>query len=137
MSLSIVGGRWRGRRLAAPAGARPTSAKARAALFSMLQARGLPEGALVLDAYAGSGALGLEALSRGAAAAFFLERNAHALAGNIRALGCGGQVLGVAREARRPPPAALRPPACPPVRPPARQRPRRGRRRCLPRTAPS
>lgn len=63
----IIAGRLRGRRLAVPpSGTRPTSDRVREALFSALAARGSLAGAVVLDLYAGSGALGLEALSRGA-----------------------------------------------------------------------
>ena len=66
-SVRIVGGRWRGTRLAVPelAGLRPTSDRVRETLFNWLQPV-LP-GAVVLDLFAGSGALGLEAVSRGAA----------------------------------------------------------------------
>lgn len=56
------------------AGTRPTSDRTREALFSMLEARGAVRGAAVLDLYAGSGALGLEALSRGAASAVLVDR---------------------------------------------------------------
>ena len=82
--MRIVGGALGGRRLVAPAGVatRPTSDRVREALFSALEAR-LGQGlgsASVLDAYAGSGALGLEALSRGAAYAVFVERETRALA---------------------------------------------------------
>src|SRR5712672_936485 len=86
--LRIVGGVHRGRRLAAPAGetVRPTSDRAREALFNILShgsfaAGGLPfAGRPVLDAFAGTGALGLEALSRGASAAVFIENGRDALA---------------------------------------------------------
>jgi 16S rRNA (guanine(966)-N(2))-methyltransferase RsmD len=76
----IHGGRLRGTRLAVAEGlvTRPTRSRVREALFSMLQTR--LEGARVLDLYAGSGALGLEALSRGAAHATFVERDPRALA---------------------------------------------------------
>ena len=57
-----------------PDGTRPTSDRTREALFSMLDARGAVEGAAVLDLYAGSGAFGLEAMSRGAASAVLVER---------------------------------------------------------------
>src|SRR5438045_9557504 len=87
--LRIVGGVHRGRRLIAPPGetVRPTSDRAREALFNILShgsfaAAGLPfAGRPVLDAFAGTGALGLEALSRGARAAAFIEseRNARAV----------------------------------------------------------
>lgn len=74
-SVRIVGGRWRGTRLAVPdlAGLRPTSDRVRETLFNWLQPA-LP-GALVLDLFAGSGALGLEAVSRGAARAVLVERD--------------------------------------------------------------
>ena len=66
----IVAGSARGRRLKVPAdGTRPTSDRVREALFSSLEAGSIVRGARVLDLYAGSGALGLEALSRGAASA--------------------------------------------------------------------
>lgn len=81
--MRVVAGELRGRRLAAPSGTstRPTSDRVREALFSALDSRlaaGL-RGAVVLDAFAGSGALGIEALSRGAAVAVFVERDAGAL----------------------------------------------------------
>ncbi|QCO67403.1 16S rRNA (guanine(966)-N(2))-methyltransferase RsmD [Luteimonas yindakuii] len=75
-SVRIVGGRWRGTRLPVPdaPGLRPTSDRARETLFNWLQPW-LP-GARVLDLFAGSGALGLEAVSRGAAQAVLVERDA-------------------------------------------------------------
>lgn len=87
--ISIVAGDFKGRRLKTPAGARtrPTGAKVREALFSILQ-RSI-RGARVLDLYAGSGALGLEALSRGARTADFVEVQRAALAAlkaNIKTL---------------------------------------------------
>ena len=77
--MRVVAGRLGGRRLRAPRGrdTRPTSDRVREALFSML---GPLDGARVLDLYAGSGALGIEALSRGAASALFVERDRRALA---------------------------------------------------------
>ena len=96
--LRIVGGVHRGRRLIAPPGeaVRPTSDRAREALFNILShgrfaAAGLPfADQPVLDAFAGTGAFGLEALSRGAGAAVFIEDNRQALAvlrRNVVALG--------------------------------------------------
>jgi 16S rRNA (guanine966-N2)-methyltransferase len=74
--VRIVAGRAKGRRLAAPAGGtRPTSDRAREALFSSLTALLDIEGARVLDLFAGTGAVGLEALSRGAAEAVLVESN--------------------------------------------------------------
>ncbi len=75
-ALRVIGGCLRSRRLVSPTGARPTSDRVREALFERLPDL---EGALVLDLYAGSGALGIEALSRGAAHAVFVERASRAL----------------------------------------------------------
>ena len=74
-AVRIIGGRWRGTRLQVPAvaGLRPTSDRVRETLFNWLQP--VVHGAHVLDLFAGSGALGLEALSRGAASAVLLERD--------------------------------------------------------------
>lgn len=89
MSLRIIAGQWRGRKLSAPTGdaTRPTADRTRETLFSMLVSRiGTFEGLTVADMFAGSGALGLEALSRGAASCLFVEQDAaalRALRGNI------------------------------------------------------
>ncbi len=90
----IVAGRAKGRRLAVPPhGTRPTSDRAREALFNSLAALLDIEGARVLDLFAGTGAVGLEALSRGAAAATFVE-SGHAacetLRHNVTAVGLPG-----------------------------------------------
>jgi 16S rRNA (guanine966-N2)-methyltransferase len=82
--VRIIAGAWRGRVLRAPAGeaTRPTAERLRQALFDMLLHApwgGRLDGMAVLDAFAGTGALGLEALSRGAAAAWFIERDRAAL----------------------------------------------------------
>jgi 16S rRNA (guanine966-N2)-methyltransferase len=90
--VRIIAGQWRGRPIEAPPGTatRPTSDRAREGLFSMLQSRlGSFEGLLVADLFAGTGALGLEALSRGAAYCTFVEKDRTALdmlRGNIAAL---------------------------------------------------
>jgi 16S rRNA (guanine966-N2)-methyltransferase len=89
--MRIVGGIHRSRVLATPRGTstRPTADRVREALFSILEARGSLVGARVLDLYAGTGALGLEALSRGASSATFVEsdrRALEALARNVDAL---------------------------------------------------
>jgi len=77
--MRVIAGELGGRRLQSPRGlaTRPTAGRVREALFSML---GELEGAIVLDLFAGSGALGIEALSRGAAHATFVERAPRALA---------------------------------------------------------
>jgi 16S rRNA (guanine966-N2)-methyltransferase len=91
-----VAGSAGGRRLAVPAkGTRPTSDRVREALFSAVQSAVDLAGARVLDLYAGSGALGLEALSRGAGQAVFVESAAGALAvlrKNVAAVGLPGVV---------------------------------------------
>jgi 16S rRNA (guanine966-N2)-methyltransferase len=78
--LRIIAGRWRGRRLRFPAGSpiRPTPDRVRETLFNWLS--GHLQGAALLDVFAGSGALGLEALSRGAATALFLDEDGAAIA---------------------------------------------------------
>lgn len=116
--MRIVGGLHKGRRLVAPpgAGVRPTSDRTREALFDILAhaawageyaARG-PGGAGVLDAFAGTGALGLEALSRGAPRAWFFDTDRRALTAirqNIAALGEAARCHVSAADATRPPPA--------------------------------
>ncbi|MCU1453894.1 MAG: putative ribosomal methyltransferase [Acidimicrobiales bacterium] len=74
-SLRVVAGAARGRRLAIPAGAttRPTSDRVREAVFNALVSLDVVAGARVIDPFAGSGALGIEALSRGAASAVFVD----------------------------------------------------------------
>jgi 16S rRNA (guanine966-N2)-methyltransferase len=93
--MRIIAGVAKGRRLHSPGAAtRPMMDRAREALFSSLGARVV--GAAVLDLYAGSGSLGLEALSRGASRAVFVERQRGALRAldrNIVAVGLGGEVV--------------------------------------------
>jgi 16S rRNA (guanine966-N2)-methyltransferase len=105
--MRVVAGRLGGRRLSAPRGreTRPTSDRVREALFSML---GSVEDARVLDLFAGSGALAIEALSRGAANATLVERDARAvevIRANLDALALGAQE---ARVVHAPAAAALR-----------------------------
>lgn len=107
--MRIVAGAWRGRVLRTPPGQviRPTADRVRQALFDMLLhapwgGRSVVEGAVVLDAFAGTGALGLEALSRGAAVATFIERNPIALAtlrANITDLGADDRCTVLAGDA--------------------------------------
>lgn len=111
MSTRIVGGLARGRRLAVPdSGTRPTSERAREALFSALESRVGLNGARVLDLYSGSGAVGLEALSRGASAARMVESSAAAVSvirANVAAVGLAGAqiiALPVARHLAGPAP---------------------------------
>lgn len=80
--MRIIAGEWRGRKLVAPPGelTRPTADRTRETLFSMLKSRlGSFEELNVLDLFAGSGALGLEALSRGAASCLFVEQESTAV----------------------------------------------------------
>ena len=80
--MRIIAGEWRGRKLAAPKGnaTRPTADRTRETLFSMLTSRlGTFEGLSVVDLFAGSGALGLEALSRGAGHCQFVDDDAEAI----------------------------------------------------------
>ncbi|HEV2569513.1 16S rRNA (guanine(966)-N(2))-methyltransferase RsmD [Sphingomonas sp.] len=94
--MRIIAGQWRGRTLIAPPGdaTRPTADRTREALFSMLTSRlGSFEDLRVADLFAGTGALGLEALSRGARSCTFVERDRQALASlkaNIEKLGASG-----------------------------------------------
>jgi 16S rRNA (guanine966-N2)-methyltransferase len=90
--MRVIAGRYKGRRLKAPTwhGLRPTSDRLKETLFAILAP--VVEGARVLDGFAGSGALGIEALSRGAAEVVFVERDARAVAlieDNLRHCGIG------------------------------------------------
>jgi 16S rRNA (guanine966-N2)-methyltransferase len=105
--MRIVGGKFRGRPLAAPTheGTRPTSDRVREAVFNILL-HGIPEfslpGIKVLDLFAGTGALGLEALSRGAAFCLFVEEDADARAvirRNVEAFGLTGVTKIIRRDA--------------------------------------
>ena len=95
--MRIIAGAWRGRKLVAPKGdaTRPTADRMRETLFSMLTSRlGSFEGLQVADLFAGSGALGLEALSRGAGTCLFVEQDrgaVEAIRANITALGVRDQ----------------------------------------------
>ena len=115
--MRVIGGKWRGRRLEAPAGrdVRPTGDRVREALFNILEhgrcANGggspLPDAA-VLDAFAGTGALGIEALSRGAATATFIEKertSTRIIARNIAACGAAQDTTVRRGDALTPPPA--------------------------------
>jgi 16S rRNA (guanine966-N2)-methyltransferase len=117
--IKIIAGKHRGRSLATPEGltTRPTSNRARESLFNILAHANWRDAdvhggtsalvdACVLDAFAGSGALGLEALSRGAAHATFLDNDATAIkliGENIRKLGEAGAAKVVRADATRPP----------------------------------
>ena len=92
--MRIIAGQFKGRRLETPTwtGLRPTSDKLRETLFNILAPR--IDGALVVDGFAGTGALGLEALSRGAAHVLFIERDRRAaalIARNLAACGVEGR----------------------------------------------
>ena len=114
--MRIVGGRHRGRRIEAPPGdaVRPTSDRAREAVFNILAHRGFGAGgaspiagAVVLDVFCGTGAMGLEALSRGAARATFIDNEPQSLVAaraNIAALREQTAARVTAADATRPPP---------------------------------
>ena len=115
--IRVVSGTAKGRRLASPPtdATRPTPNRVREAMFNSLYSLGALEGARVLDLYAGTGALGIEALSRGAAEALFVERDrevAVVLRSNLEATGLADRatvmvtdadtaLAGLAREGRR------------------------------------
>jgi len=90
--MRVIGGRSRGRRLAAklPRTVRPTSDRVRESVFNILGSRGGVEGLRVVDLFCGSGALGVEALSRGAASVTFVDQDPEALAAVRQNLGAVG-----------------------------------------------
>jgi len=99
--VRVIAGHAKGRRLKSPPGqgTRPMMDRVKEALFSSLGSR-VP-GSDVLDLYAGSGALGIEALSRGAASAVFVEQGwkaLQALRSNLEAVGLGGEIVGGTAE---------------------------------------
>jgi 16S rRNA (guanine966-N2)-methyltransferase len=98
--MRVIAGELKGRRLAAPRGwkVRPTSDRVREAVFSAL---GPVEGARVLDLYCGTGALAIEALSRGAAHAVLVDRDTRPALGNVEHLGLGDRVDLVPADAAR------------------------------------
>jgi 16S rRNA (guanine966-N2)-methyltransferase len=102
--MRITTGIYKGRVLSVPPGdkIRPTSDKMRQAVFNILQQYGLPAGAVALDAFCGSGALGLEALSRGAAHAVFMDTDIKCASENIMKLGAGDAATIVRRDATKP-----------------------------------
>jgi len=116
LSLRIVSGLWRGRRIFAPTAdttVRPTSDRTRQAIFNILMhgepylrdGEPLPRGAAVADIFAGSGAMGLEALSRGAARCVFVDQAPPSLAAirsNLRTLDAEDRADVMARDALRP-----------------------------------
>ena len=106
--MRIVGGRLRGRSLSGPTGAgiRPTSDRLRESIFNVLTHAydDVVEGARVIDLFAGTGALGLEALSRGAKFALFVDDGSQArslIRGNVDALGLGGETRIFRRDATK------------------------------------
>jgi 16S rRNA (guanine966-N2)-methyltransferase len=101
--VRVVAGELGGRKLVAPHGdtTRPTTDKVREAVFNSLSSMGIVEDAVVVDLYAGSGALGIEALSRGAARCTFVERDRdalRALRANIDALRIGDRATVVTSD---------------------------------------
>lgn len=111
--MRVIAGQWRGRALVAPKGdaTRPTADRTREALFSMLTSRvGTFDGLAVADLFAGSGALGIEALSRGAATCLFVEQDRaalDALRANLATFGLRGDVRATSVLALGPAPQPL------------------------------
>lgn len=98
--MRVIGGRYRGKKLQAPAGisTRPTADRARESLFNIIDAYLIKNGLLwtdrrVLDVFAGTGAVGIEALSRGAGQAVFIEKNPTAVRVIQANMVAGGQVI--------------------------------------------
>ena len=91
--MRIISGIWRGKKLHPPEGknTRPTSDKSRQALFNMLESRTPLAGKTILDVFCGTGALGLEALSRGAHHTVFIDTNIKLCQKNVRFLGAENQ----------------------------------------------
>lgn len=87
--MQIISGKWRGKKLISPPSekVRPTAAKAREALFNVLESHTTLNGKTVADLFAGSGALGIEALSRGAQKAIFVDTDLRPCKKNIHLLG--------------------------------------------------
>jgi 16S rRNA (guanine966-N2)-methyltransferase len=117
-AMRIIAGAWKGKTLVAPPGetTRPTAERVRQALFDMILhapwgGRSVLEGATVVDAFAGTGALGLEALSRGAAETFFFETERKALQAlrtNIAACGASERTHVLARDVLKPGPGTAK-----------------------------
>ncbi len=102
--MRIVAGKFRGRPIASPSDAsiRPTADRTRESVFNMLASRGRIDGARVIDLFAGTGALGLEAMSRGASFTLFIEESAQGrglLRTNIESLGLQGSTKIFRRDA--------------------------------------
>jgi 16S rRNA (guanine(966)-N(2))-methyltransferase RsmD len=100
--MRVIGGRSRGRRLAAklPRSVRPTSDRVRESIFDILGSYGGVEGLSVVDLFCGSGALGVEALSRGAASATFVDMDPNALEAvrqNLHAVGLAEEPVSLVR----------------------------------------
>ncbi len=107
--MRIVAGRFGGRKLAVPKGRdiRPTSDKIRGAVFNMLRSRNALEGAIVLDAFCGTGALGLEVLSQGAAHCTFMDKSRESLEIcriNVESLSVQDETLLIQKDATKPGP---------------------------------
>ncbi|MFZ2872151.1 16S rRNA (guanine(966)-N(2))-methyltransferase RsmD [Zavarzinia sp.] len=105
--MRIVAGRNRGKILAEPEGrgVRPSSDRLREAVFNMLYSRGLPQDAMVLDVFAGTGAMGLEAFSRGASRVALIEKDPAALklvSENVKRLRGEGACAVLGRDAAKP-----------------------------------
>lgn len=103
--MRVTGGTHRSRKILVPPGlsVRPTADKVRQAIFNILLKYDLPEGAVVLDAFCGSGALGIEALSRGASFCTFMDRETDYCRRNVRTLGMEDRASILTRDVLKPP----------------------------------
>ncbi|MCB9987902.1 MAG: 16S rRNA (guanine(966)-N(2))-methyltransferase RsmD [Rhodospirillales bacterium] len=110
--MRITAGLYRGRRLSVPKGldVRPTTDMVRQAVFNMLLKYDLPVDAVVLDGFCGSGSLGLESLSRGAAACIFIDKDIQPARDNARAIGIETVCTFLKRDVRK---AGVRPESMP------------------------
>ncbi len=92
--MRVISGKYKGRNIVSPRGeVRPTTDMVKGSLFSLLESRGLVEGADVLDLFCGTGAIGIEALSRGADSCVFVDANTDNVARNIAAMGISARVV--------------------------------------------
>lgn len=94
--MRVIAGKYKGRVLSSPKrdGVRPTTDMVKQSLFSVLESRGLIEDAVCLDVFSGSGALGIEALSRGATSCTFIDKITHDTMTNLSKIGLSSRVMG-------------------------------------------
>ncbi|MCH5162539.1 MAG: 16S rRNA (guanine(966)-N(2))-methyltransferase RsmD [Clostridiales bacterium] len=92
--MRVISGKYKGRNIYSPRGeVRPTTDIVKGSLFSILENRGLVEGAAVLDVFCGTGAVGIEALSRGADSCVFVDHNTDNVSRNLDAMGINARLV--------------------------------------------